>query len=58
MEETDKHPKIQRRKDTRCKTCHELQTGSKITLGQSREIFKMKRKMNCGVRDLYTSSLA
>ena len=58
MEETDSQPKIQRCKDTRCKTCHELQTGSKIRLGQKRERFEIKRKMNCSVRDLYMSSLA
>ena len=51
MEETDSQPKIRRCKDTRCKTCHELQTGSKIRLGQRRERFEIKRKMNCGVRD-------
>ena len=51
MEETDSQPKIQRSKDTRCKTCHELQTGSEIRPGQTRERFEIKRKMNYSVRD-------
>ena len=51
MEETDSQPKIQRCKDTRCKSCHELQTGSEIRLGQKRERFEIKRKMNCSVTD-------
>ena len=29
-EKTDSQPKVQRCKDTRCKTCHVLQTGSEI----------------------------
>ena len=33
MEETDGHSKIQK-----CRTCHELQTGSEIKLGQRTEI--------------------
>ena len=51
MEETDSQPKIQRCKYTRCKTCHKLQTGSEIRLGQKRERFEIKRKMNCSVRN-------
>ena len=51
MEETDSQLKIQRCKDTRCKTCHELQTGSEIRLDQRRESFEIKRKSNCDVRD-------
>ena len=46
MEETDSQPKIQR-----CKTCHKLQTESEIRLGQKRERFEIKRKMNCSVRN-------
>ena len=51
LEKTDSQPKIQRCKDTRCKTCHVLQTGSEIRLGQKRERFEIKRKMNCGLKN-------
>ena len=51
MEETDSQPKIKRCKNTRCKSCHELQTGSEIRPGQKRERFEIKRKMNCSVTD-------